>query len=291
MTRFLTLILSLFLMAALPLGTTAQQADPDRSLPTYQSTTLNDFAALLTPEAAKRVDDALVALKQEHGVEMTVVTLQSRADFGDWASMERFATALFNDWGVGHAQRNDGIMVLVLRQDREMRIELGRGYDRDWDWVAQKVIDEFFLPRFREDAYSVGIEAGVNATIREIALPLAQGRAPEGPSFVDRFLNVIIFGAFGMFFVVALMGRKIMDFLARFSRCPNCGARGSLRRRRKILHSATRAASGQGERITRCTNCDYEDHRTYIIPRRTSSSSSGSFGGGSSSGGGASGRW
>jgi len=282
----LLLALSLILLAPF-----ADAQDAERSLPDYTSTTLNDFAQLLTNDAAGRVEDALKTLKTDHGVEMTVVTLDTRHDFGPWATMERFATAIFNHWGVGDAERNDGIMVLVLRQDREMRIELGRGYDRDWDWVAQKVIDEFFLPRFREDAYSVGIEAGVNATIREIALPLAQGRAPEGPSFVDRFLNVIIFGAFGMFFVVALMGRKIMDFLARFSRCPNCGARGSLRRRRKILHSATRAASGQGERITRCTNCDYEDHRTYIIPRRTSSSSSGSFGGGSSSGGGASGRW
>lgn len=280
------LALSLILLAPF-----AAAQDAERSFPDYTSTTLNDFARLLTNDAAGRVEDALKALKADHGVEMTVVTLDTRHDFGPWATMERFTTALFNHWGVGNAERNDGIMVLVLRQDREMRIELGMGYNRDYDWVAQQVIDDFFLPRFKENDYSVGIEAGVNATIREIALPLAEGRAPEAPGILDRIGDAIFYVAFGLVMILSFFGRKISDLAMRTRRCPNCGARGTLRRSRKFLRSASRSMSGQGERTTRCTNCDYKEHRLYTIPRIASSTSRGGFGGGSSSGGGASGRW
>ncbi|MGV6813171.1 MAG: TPM domain-containing protein [Brevirhabdus sp.] len=284
------LITTLFLVC-LPLFASAQQQE-GLTLPDFKSTTLNDFASLLEPEAADRVAASLKELKADHDIEMTVVTLETRHDFGDWASMERFATALFNKWGIGDADRNDGIMLLVLRTDREMRIELGRGYDRDWYWVAQNVIDDFILPRFRDDEYSVGIEAGVNATIREIALPFTEGRAPAGPSFVERASNTILFVIFGAIFVLFAFGRKITDAFQRLRNCPQCGSRGTLRRTRNVLRAASRTMSGQGERFTRCTNCDYEDHRIYTIAkRRSSSSSSGSFGGGSSSGGGASGRW
>jgi len=285
MTRFfLAVFFTLF--ASLSLA----QSD-EQTLPDYSSTTLNDFAGLLSEDTAPRVEAALAKLKSDHDIEMTVVTLESRHDFGHWATMERFATALFNKWGVGDAERNDGIMVLVLRGDREMRIELGMGYNRDFDWVAQKVIDEFFLPRFREDDYSTGIEAGVNATIREIALPMAEGRAPDGPSFIDGAIDNIMIAVFAGIAALMVFGRWIGDRLASLRRCPNCGRRGTLRRARTVLERATRTSSGRGFMNIRCTACDYTEEKSYTIPRRRSSSSSGSFGGGSSSGGGASGRW
>ena len=106
---------------------------------------------------------------------MTVVTLHSQTPFAPNMSMEAFATGLFNHWGVGNAQRNDGIMVLVLPNDRAMRIELGAGYGQDWNGHAARIVQRDFLPAFRQDAYTRGIMIGSASTIQEIAIPFSEG--------------------------------------------------------------------------------------------------------------------
>jgi uncharacterized protein len=65
-------------------------------------------------------------------------------------TLEAFATALFNHWGVGKAETNDGVMILVFRDDRAMRLELGAAYGRDWDRVAQDVVERNFLNAFAD---------------------------------------------------------------------------------------------------------------------------------------------
>lgn len=275
------------LAALLVLIAGAAAAQSDR-WPAYENIFVNDYAGIVAPEAEARLRTALEALRAETGVEMTVLTIATRADYVEGETIEGFATTLFNIWGVGDATRNDGILVLVARDDREMRIALGKGYDHAWDRVAQEVIDDSFLPYFREERYSEGIETGSAATIGRIARPHAAGQPPPENSLGEKAL-----GLAPLAFIAAVFGlvfrRVFADLGQRLRRCPKCGHRG-LRRRRDILRAATRQASGQGMRITYCPNCDYRDTRPYTISRKSSSSSS-SFGGGSSSGGGASGRW
>lgn len=139
-------------------------------LPEYTSTYINDFAGIITPEAAENIQNMLENVRKERGVEMTVVTIRSRHDYGDWNAIEPFATALFNKWGVGNAKRNDGIMILVAWQDRDMRIELGAGYPPIFDDRVKRVIDHHFIPWFRDEKYAEGIEAGVAETIKRTRL-------------------------------------------------------------------------------------------------------------------------
>jgi len=256
-----------------------------QSYPDYESTTVNDFAGLLTPEAEARLDTQLSDLRKETGVEMTVVTLSRQAVFAPDQTLEQFATGLFNHWGVGNAQSNDGVMVLVLHSDRAMRIELGDAYDRDWDRAAARVIDRAFLPAFREDRYQDGIEAGVSDTIRTIVMPFQDGSAAPSGSSIGDWVVKALFGVFGAGFLAVIFKDKFV----KLKRCPSCGTRG-LSRSRKVLRSASKTSTGDGEMTTRCANCTYLDVRPYTISRISSSSGS-SFGGGSSGGGGASGRW
>ncbi len=153
-------ILMFLFILALPLAATAQ------NYPAYQSTYINDFADLLPPDSEARVLAMLKAVREERGVEMTVVTVQSRLDYGPSPSIEAFATGLFNSWGVGNATRNDGIMILIAKQDRTMRIELGAGYPPTFDDRVKRVIDHHFIPWFKQDDYANGIEAGVAETIK-----------------------------------------------------------------------------------------------------------------------------
>ncbi|MCB1368513.1 MAG: TPM domain-containing protein [Rhodobacteraceae bacterium] len=141
-----------------------------QSYPANISTYVNDFADLIDPETEAHITDMLREVREQRGVEMTVVTIESRTDYGPSDNLRDFATGLFNAWGVGDPTRNDGILILVARSDREMRIALGSGYPPAFDDRMQAVVDHTFLPWFREGDYAAGISAGTAETIRRSAL-------------------------------------------------------------------------------------------------------------------------
>lgn len=275
------------LLAALLLPTVASAQD----YPAYDNIWVNDQADVLGEPTEQRLRAELQQLADETGVQATVLTLHTRWG-SPGASLEGFATGVFNEWGIGDAARNDGILVLVLTTDREMRIELGSGYPVGYDAVAQEIIDDIFIPAFGQADFEGGIEAGTQAVADRIAREHAAGNPPQPVSGRDgagRSARVGVLGAlFAIFAVWVTFGRRISD---RIRRCPSCGARG-VHTSREILQSATRQSTGRGRRTVTCPHCGHESRSIYTIARAgRSSSSGGSFGGGSSSGGGASGRW
>ncbi|MGH1369005.1 MAG: TPM domain-containing protein [Maritimibacter sp.] len=258
-----------------------------QDFPNYENTYVNDYADLLTPAEVSRITRALETLQKDTGVEATVLTLDTQSTYRSEGSMESFATDLFNTWGIGDATKNDGILIMVLRTDRAMRIELGSGYNAGFNRVARDIIEDVMMPRFRENAYGPGIEAGTLAVIERIARVNAAGQeAPvrRDPKDLFDFIPFLFVGIIG---TIMVFGRRITD---RFRRCPSCGQRGA-HTTRETLKSPTRTSAGEGERTQTCRHCNFVNRSTYRIARRGSSSSGGSFGGGSSSGGGASGRW
>ena len=73
-----------------------------------------------------------------------------------------------SDGGVGDAARNDGVMLLVARYDRKLRIEIGSGYDKSYDARMKRIIDDVIVPLFKRDDYAGGIEAGVAEVIADL---------------------------------------------------------------------------------------------------------------------------
>jgi uncharacterized protein len=93
--------------------------------PDYNETFVNDFGNLLTSVQKAEIRADLKELRDKRDIEFTVVTISRMSDYGHTGPIEPFATGLFNYWGVGNAARNDGVMMLVSRNDRKMRIEVG----------------------------------------------------------------------------------------------------------------------------------------------------------------------
>jgi uncharacterized protein len=151
---------------------------------------VNDFAQLLDAEGLAEVRGMLKSLKPDTGIQMTIITLGSQAPYAPDETLEEFATNLFNKWGIGDAARNDGILVLVLPDNRAMRIELGAGYDASWNAEAGRAIDRSYLPSFRSDKYALGIKDGVADTIALLARPYAE-RQPA-PKSTDSPLVFIV---------------------------------------------------------------------------------------------------
>ena len=234
-----------------------------------------------------------------------MVTLTDRARYGGADGLEPFATRLFNHWGVGDAQRNNGFMLLVLTADREARIELGRGYQNDADIIAQDITRRTLLPAFRDGRMSQGIRDGTQDIIKHIVLPTTRGEAVQRP---DEPLTPKIIG-FGIWAaIMALIGRHVW----RRNRCPQCHRRDFTTsrspHREELPEGGYRVSSDDVTRT--CRHCGWSDtrpranrdtvwydrdgNRIRSTPNpnfRAGPGGSSGFGGGSSRGGGASGRW
>lgn len=293
----------LALLIFLPLSALAQD------LPRPLSDTVSDFDNILSPDARARLTALLHKARDETGVHVTLVTMDRREDHGGKAlGVEPYATALFNQWGIGDKTRNDGVLILVLRADRAMRVELGSAYGDEWNRVAQGLIDTDFLPRFRNGAYEQGIEEGTARVIDRIARPFAAGQptnpAPANPAPArspDRDQGGSIFWILALagVAIVAIKAKTVFgDMLIRNKPCPQCGKKG-LHRSRQVISQATRHSKGHGQTTTACDFCDYRVVAPFTIAARGSDNNnrpgrsrrSRRSGGGRSSGGGASGRW
>lgn len=277
-------------MAVLALVLCAADA-PAEPYPSYDDLFVNDLAEVLPDASESEIRGQLEALKAETGIEMTLLTIPTRLHYDASSSIETFATGLFNDWGIGDETRNDGILVLIAPEDREMRLELGSGYDQGYDVLARDMVDRYFLPEFRSGDYDAGIRAGVTETVERIARRHAARLPPEAlPTQGSGSIAGWIFGAaFAGIAALVVFARRIGDLIAGMRPCPQCGKRG-LHRTHETVRAATTSEEGLQRTETQCPSCGYRDTRTTPTPRR-SSSRSGSFGGGKSSGGGATGRW
>jgi uncharacterized protein len=145
--------------------------------PAYDNIFVNDFAGILDPEREANLTDRLTRLRDEHGIEMTVVTIRSINAYDPADSFEAFATRMFNGWGIGNAERNDGVMFLIAVEDRKMRLEVGAGYHEDWNGQAKSIIDNIMIPNFKKGEMGLGVEAGVGTMIARLTTNIAAGRA------------------------------------------------------------------------------------------------------------------
>jgi uncharacterized protein len=135
---------------------------------------VSDHANLLSDEEQEKIERWLWQIESKTGVEIIVMTIYSIDDYAGTPndSIEEFATALFNTYGIGNMPANNGVLLLVAVSDRKARIELGAGYGRSRDADARKIMNSVITPKFKNADYAEGITDGVKA----IALEFAQAR-------------------------------------------------------------------------------------------------------------------
>lgn len=132
---------------------------------------VTDLANLLTDEEEEQLEKLLFAREKETGVEIAVVTINSIKDFPGTSNrtIEEFATALFDAYGIGNMPKNDGVLLLVARMDRKARIELGAGYGHRRDSDASRIMNKKIIPSFKKNLYGQGIIKGTESLAHEFA--------------------------------------------------------------------------------------------------------------------------
>lgn len=147
-----------------------------QTYPAYQDTYVNDFAEVLSDAQEATLRQQLEGYDQEHGIQITVVTLQNLAAYGS-ADIISYTTNLFNGWGVGDATLNNGVMILLADGDRQVNIEMGAAYGHDYNDAMMGVVENQMMPEFRDSDYAGGLGAGAEHVIYALT-----GTTPTAPA-------------------------------------------------------------------------------------------------------------
>jgi uncharacterized protein len=139
---------------------------------------VNDHAGLLSADARQRLEQKLAAHEKATGQQFALLTLKSLE--GD--PLEDFTIRTVEAWKLGGAKNDDGLLLLVVKDDRKVRIEVGHGLEGSiTDAFSSRVIRQVITPRFKAGDYPGGIEAGLDALTRHETQGAAQGPAEERP--------------------------------------------------------------------------------------------------------------
>ena len=119
---------------------------------------VNDVAGVLTPAARATLESLLTQLEKDTSAAVVVATTASLGDM----SVEEYGHRVFNEWHIGKAAADNGVLVLVAPTERQMRIEVGYGLEGVLpDVLAGAIIRDDVVPHFRDGNYEAGILAGV----------------------------------------------------------------------------------------------------------------------------------
>jgi uncharacterized protein len=124
---------------------------------------------MLDPSDKNIIQKTCDELLTDQTIPMHVVTIESMGRYtSQTMTIEQFASTLYNQWGIGYSKKdgkpwNKGILLLVSRDDRKARIELGAGYGHTKDADCSTIMQDKIVRRFLLGEYSMGIRYGVKA--------------------------------------------------------------------------------------------------------------------------------
>lgn len=121
---------------------------------------VTDLADMITSADETTLESELEAWKRGSGHEIAVLTVTSL----DGRSIEDFSLTVARTWALGQKDVSDGAVLVVAKNDREMRIEVGRGLEGNLtDLVSGRIVRDVITPAFKRGDFSSGIVQGVRA--------------------------------------------------------------------------------------------------------------------------------
>lgn len=164
------------LLIVSPLAAAAQEV----SIPAFTGW-VTDTTGTLDKATQAELSQDLAALEKEKGAQIAVLMIPTTGN----EAIESYATRAFAQWRLGRKNVDDGILLIVAKDDRTWRIEVGYGLEGAVpDILAGRIIREQITPRFRSGAFSDGVVAGVHSLIAlvqgESLPPPAQGASSGG---------------------------------------------------------------------------------------------------------------
>jgi len=148
-----------------------------------------DQTGTLSATEQAELERRLLDLEARKGSQLAVLIVASTAP----EALEQFSIRVVESWKLGRKDVDDGLLLLVAKDDRAVRIEVGYGLEGAIpDATANRVVDEYIVPRFRAGDYAGGIAAGVDRLIALVdGEPLPPPPAPGASDALGNLFPVI----------------------------------------------------------------------------------------------------
>lgn len=186
LVKFSHLLLLFFLSVGSVI--TAQDYLPDT--PEFQ-TSMYDYAGMLSEREAKSLEQKLIRYSDTTSTQIVVVTINSL----EGNDVALYATELAHKWGIGQQGKDNGILILVSKNDRRVTIRTGYGVEHLLtDALSRRIIENVITPAFKRGDFYGGLD-GAADVIFEILSGEYQGqREADGPEGrFPAFLIVVVF--------------------------------------------------------------------------------------------------
>ena len=166
---------------------------------------VNDFAGILSQSEKSALEQVLVSFEKETSNEIAIAAIPSLE--GD--TIENYAEKLFVDWKIGKEGKDNGVLILVARDDRMVRFEVGYGLEGALtDAQSAWIIDNEIVPRFRDGKYFEGLSGAVGrimSATRGEYVPSSNTFSGGTLSEISSYLAIPIF--FALSILLHLFGR------------------------------------------------------------------------------------
>ena len=176
---------------------------------------VTDLTATLTGEQTAVLEAKLAAFEQRKGSQVAVLLLPTTQP----ETIEQFGIKVAEKWKLGRKGIDDGAILIIAKDERKLRIEVGRGLEGALpDAIAKRIVADDIVPLFKQGDYNAGINAGVDRIIKVIdgePLPDAKGSGWSGGNTDDIpgwagllvvFLGGLLRWMFGAFFGALITG-------------------------------------------------------------------------------------
>ncbi len=171
----------------------------------YLSGRVNDQGEMLDDAFESQLEERLRVLEEETGAQVAVLTVRGLE--GD--PIEDFSIRVVQTWKLGREGVDDGALILVARDDRRMRIEVGYGLEGALtDAQAGRIIDQLMAPRFREGDFEGGVGAAVDAVAAAVRGEGLELPEPEPETGTPNFATIVFFLIFGLPFINAALAAR-----------------------------------------------------------------------------------
>ena len=153
---------------------------------------VTDLTGTLSAAEKASLEKTLQAFEARKGSQIAVVMVPTTAP----EAIEQYALRVAEQWKVGRKKVDDGAILVVAKNDRALRIEVGYGLEGALnDATAKRIVSEIIVPRFKQGDFSGGIVAGVERMIRVIdgePLPAPSAAPPEAAGGLGQTLPILL---------------------------------------------------------------------------------------------------
>ncbi len=166
---------------------------------------VNDFAGMISSEMAAEIEGQLTAINESDSTQIVFLTIKSL----DGEILEDFAIKTAEANGIGVKGKDNGILFLVVRDDRVMRIEVGRGLEGVvTDLFAGRIIDNITSPYFKSGDFDGGFNATADALIKAVKGEFKADDIKKSSDGSPKMKAFVIISFLIAFFVLPLL-RKV----------------------------------------------------------------------------------